>query len=125
MSSTASSATCSDRRARGQATVELAVAFPFVVAALLLVLQVGLVVRAQVLVVHAAREAARAAAVGERAPPPDGLDPARTTVDVLGGGGPGSRVTARVTHRLRTDAPLLGPLLPDLDLRGEATMRVE
>ncbi len=120
MSSTASSA-----RSRGQATVELAVAFPFVVAALLLVLQVGLVVRAQVLVVHAAREAARAAAVGEPLPPPDGLDPARTTVDVGGGGGPGSRVTARVTHRLRTDAPLIGPLVPDLDLRGEATMRVE
>jgi hypothetical protein len=113
------------RRARGQATVELAVAFPFVVAALLLVLQVGLVVRAQVLVVHAAREAARAAAVGEEPPPPDGLDPARTTVEVLGGGPPGSRVTARVTHRLRTDAPLIGSFLPDLDLRGEATMRVE
>jgi len=113
------------RRARGQATVELAVAFPFVIAALLLVLQVGLVVRAQVLVVHVAREAARAAAVGERAPPPTGLDPARTTVEVLGGGGAGSQVTARVTHRLRTDAPLIGPLLPDLDLRGEATMRVE
>jgi hypothetical protein len=30
-----------------------------------------------------------------------------------------------VTHRLRTDAPLIGPLVPDLDLRGEATMRVE
>src|SRR5687767_8032990 len=48
------------RASRGQATVELAVSLPFVVAALLLVLQVGLVVRAQVLVVHAAREAARA-----------------------------------------------------------------
>ena len=126
--STVSSTACSAgsrRRAKGQATVELAVAFPFVVAALLFVLQVGLVVRAQLLVVHAAREAARAAAVGDRPPPLDGVDPARTTVELLGGGAPGARVTARVTHRLRTDAPLIGPLVPDVELRGEATMRVE
>ena len=121
MSSTASSAR-SRRRARGQATVELAVSLPFVVAALLLVLQVGLVVRAQVLVVHAAREAARAAAVGERPPPPDGLDPARTELEVVGAG---PRVAAHVTYRLQTDVPLVGPLLPDVELRGEATMRVE
>ena len=121
MSSTASSA-----RSSGQATVELAVSLPFVVAALLLVLQVGLVVRAQVLVVHAAREAARAAAVGEAPPPPDGLDPARTTVVVAGAGGDaGSRLTASVVHRLATDVPLVGPLLPDVELRGTATMRVE
>ena len=124
MSSTASSAR--SRRARGQATVELAVSLPFVVAALLLVLQVGLVVRAQVLVVHAARESARAAAVAERPPPPDGLDPARTSVELAGAGGDaGSRVTATVVHHLATDVPLLGSVLPDIDLRGEATMRVE
>ena len=126
--STVCSTTCStsSRRSRGQATVELALAFPFVVAALLLVLQVGLVVRAQVLVVHAAREGARAAAVGEGPPPLDGLDPARTTVELVGAGGPpGSRVTARVTYHLRTDVPLIGGFVPDLDLRGVATMRVE
>ena len=110
---------------RGQATVELAVTLPFVVVALLLVLQVGLVVRAQVLVVHAAREAARAAAVGEAPPPPDGLDPGRTTVAVTVGGDPGGRVTAVVTCRVGTDVPLVGAVLPELELRGAATMRVE
>ena len=82
--------------------------------ALLLVLQVGLVVRAQVLVVHAAREAARAAAVGEGPPPLDGLDPARTTVEVAGAGGaPGGRVTA--TRHVTGCAPMCrwsGPSCP-------------
>ena len=114
------------RRARGQATVELALALPFVVACLLLVVQVGLVVRAQVLVIHGAREAARTAAVGEVPPPPDGLDPARTVVEVRRTGrDAGDRVTAVVVHRVPTDLPLIGPLLPDLELRGRATMRVE
>jgi hypothetical protein len=114
------------RGARGQSTVELALALPFVVAALLLVVQVGLVVGAQVLVVHAAREAARAAAVGEPPPPPDGLDPARATVALDGAGGPpGSRVTATVTYTARTDIPLVGRFVPDVELRGAATMRVE
>ena len=48
---------------RGQAMVETALVLPLVVLFLLAVVQVGLVVRAQVLVTHAAREAARAAAV--------------------------------------------------------------
>ncbi len=47
----------------GQATVELVLVLPVVVLALLLVIQVGLIARAQVLVVNAAREGARAAAV--------------------------------------------------------------
>jgi hypothetical protein len=109
-------------RERGQATVELALAVPFVVLALLLVVQVALVARAQVLVVHAAREAARSAAVGEPSPPLDGLEPARTDISTTRRGG---RVVAVVTYHLRTDLPLVGPLLPDLDLRGSATMRVE
>jgi hypothetical protein len=112
------------RRDRGQATVELALTLPFVVVAVLVVLQVGVVVRAQVLVVHAAREAARAAAVGERPPPPDGLDPARTSVAIRPAAG-GGRVDAEVTYRAETDLPLIGAVLPDLVLRGGATMRVE
>lgn len=112
-------------RNRGQATVELALALPFVAAALLLVVQVGLVVRAQVLVVHAAREAARAAVVGDEPPPLDGLDPARARIELGGGGRTGTRTTATVTYRYRTDVPLVGALVPDVELRGAATMRVE
>src|SRR5207247_8954779 len=47
----------------GQAAVELALVLPLVALLLLVLVQVGLVVRDQVLVVHAAREAAREAAV--------------------------------------------------------------
>lgn len=110
------------RSDRGQASVELALCLPVVALALLLVVQVSVVARAQVLVVHAAREAARAAAVGDRPPAPDGLDPARTEVEVEAAGG---RAVVNVTYRYETDVPLVGMLLPDLDLRGAATMRVE
>ena len=47
----------------GQATVEFAFLLPLVVLAALAVIQIGLVVRDQMGVVHAAREAARAASV--------------------------------------------------------------
>ena len=47
----------------GQATVEFAFLLPLVVFAALAVIQIGLVVRDQMDVVHAAREAARAASV--------------------------------------------------------------
>jgi hypothetical protein len=108
---------------RGQATVELALCLPFVATALLLVVQVGLVAHTEVLVVHAAREAARAAAVGAPVPPPDGLDPSRTSVvvEALSGG----RVRATVRYRTPTDVPLVGPLVGDLALAAEATMRDE
>jgi uncharacterized protein (DUF697 family) len=110
-------------RDRGQATVELALCLPFVAMALLLVVQVGLVVHTEVLVVHAAREAARAAAVGAPVPPPDGLDPSRTSVVVEAL--PGGRVRATVRYRTPTDVPLVGPLIGDIALAAEATMRDE
>src|SRR5215831_11616137 len=50
-------------RESGQSTVEFAFVLPLVVLAALAVIQVGLVVRDQLGVVHAAREAARAASV--------------------------------------------------------------
>jgi len=117
---------------RGQATVELALCLPLVLLAVLLVVQVGLVVRDQLRVVHAAREAARQAAVdpsvdGARAAAIAGarLDAGRTTVQLSGGGGPGSRITAVVAYRAPTDVPLVGSLVPDPTLKAEVTMRVE
>lgn len=117
---------------RGQAAVELALVLPVVLLVLLLVVQVGLVGRDQVLVVHAAREAARAAAVGEpdaqvraaaaRAGP---LVASRLRVTVERRGGPGGDVTVRISYRCPTDLPLIGPLVPDLDLQAEVVMRQE
>lgn len=121
------------RRAdEGQAAVELALVLPLVVALLLAVVQVGLIVRDQVLVVHAAREAAREAAVDpdpaaalRAAADGSGLRASRLHVRVTGRAGPGSRVRVEVRYRAATDVPLVGVALGELDLTGAAAMRVE
>jgi Flp pilus assembly protein TadG len=117
---------------RGQATVEAALVLPLVVTLLLAVIQVGLLVRAEVLVTHAAREAARAAAVdadpqaaARAASAATALEPKRMTVNVQGRNGPGSRVRVEVTYTAPTDVPLVGGLLGDVTLKATATMRVE
>jgi len=114
----------------GQATAELALVLPVVVLVILLVVQVGQVVRHQVLVVHVAREVARAAAVSPV--PPDaaevaersGLDPARLgiTVDPPDAGG---YVAAQVSYRVPTDVALVGVLVPEVTLGAEAYMLAE
>ena len=115
---------------RGQATVELALGFPLVCLAMLLLVQVAVVVRDQVAVVHAAREAARAAAVSAdpvgdggragRAALPAGAAGATVRVEA----GP-TRVRAVVRLTVHTDVPLAGALVPDVDVEGVAVMQVE
>lgn len=116
----------------GQSTVELALVLPVLLVLVLGIVQVGLVVRDHVRVVHAAREGARAAAVSsdpaaaEQAVAANaGLAPDRLRVVTSGRGARGSAVTVSVTYRASTDLPLVGPLLPDLELDAAATMRVE
>ena len=118
-------------RQRGQAAVELALVLPLVLLLFLGLAQVGLVVRDDVLVVHAAREAARRAAV-------DRADGAPRTAAVAGSGLTSSRldvqtrrdeaagtVTETLRYRSPTGLPLIGPLLPDVTLEAKATMREE
>ena len=117
----------------GQATVELVLSLPVVLLVLLLVVQVGVVARSQVLVVDAARQGARSAAVGAsvaevsaaaRATP--GLEGGRLRVTVTGAGGaPGSDVAVTVRYREPTDVALVGGLLPDRELTATVTMRLE
>lgn len=116
------------RGARGQATVELALGLPLVMLLLMLVLQVGLVARDQVAVVHAAREAARAASVDPE--PRAALEAARRTlgsadVDVAPRPDVGEELRVEVRYRSRTRVPIVGRLLPDPLLRAHAVMRVE
>lgn len=116
----------------GQATVELALALPVIALLMLLVAQLGLVVRDQLLVVHAAREAARRAAVDPadpngrsaalRAGP---LDADRLQVRITRPPAEGGEVRVRLSYRSPTAAPIIGPLLPDILLRGGASMRRE
>ena len=116
----------------GQASVELALVLPLVVVLLLAVAQLGLLVRDQILVVHAAREAAREAAVDASPNAPrraalasSTLADSRLTVSSTGRGAAGSRVRVEVAYRAPTAVPLLGAAVRDLTLRASATMRVE
>lgn len=120
------------RGAPGQATVELALTLPVVAGLLVVLVQVGLVVRDQVLVVHAAREAARAAAVTadpsaarQAAIASGGLDPAHLAVRTVGRAGPGSDVTAEVSYDALIRFPLLAAAVPQVRLTASTTMRVE
>ena len=120
----------SGRRRSGQATVELALGFPVVLIGILLVLQLALVGRDQLLVSHATREAARTAAVDPRPgagrdgalAATTGLDPDRLTVDSRRRG---ERVQVTLRYRSRTALPVVGALVPDPMLRAAVTMRIE
>ena len=101
------SSTRSDRRAsdRGQATVELALCLPFLCLVLLGSVQVAIVVRDQLAIGLAAREAARAAAVsadtgaGHDAAARTGIDMDRAGVTITDDG---ITVTASITYRVPT-----------------------
>ena len=115
------------RRDRGQATVELALALPLLCLLLLGVVQVAVVTRDRLAVQLAAREAARAAAAS--------TDPGRAVaagtaavslaplqVRVVERAG---TVVATATYTDPTDVPLIGALLPDVTVTATVTMAVE
>lgn len=117
---------------RGQATVEFALVLPLLCLFLLMVVQVGLVAKDQVLVHHAAREAARAAAVDptvsaarSAATRAGGLEAGRMTVSLSGGNRRGEVTSATVTYRAPTTVPLVGRMVGDIALSATVTMRVE
>lgn len=114
----------------GQAAVELALVLPFACLVLLALVQVGLVVHAQLLVVHATREGVRAAAVDPNPSAPFvaaagsvPLDQRRLDVDVEPAGD--GRVRVEVRYEMPTDVPIVGALIGDIDLSAAAVMRIE
>jgi hypothetical protein len=116
----------------GQASVELALLLPVIALLALVLVQVGLVVRAQVLVTHASREGARAAAVSpEAAAAREAVEaslpyaPARIDVRVRGRHETGDRITVEVRLQVPTEVPLIGQLVADVPLLATTTMRVE
>lgn len=118
----------------GQAAVELALTLPLVALLLLGLAQITLVARDQLLVVHAAREGAREAAVdrtggaaGARAAAVrgSGLKEGRLEVETSHIGRGSDMVLVRVKYRSQTDLPLVGSLLPDVQMRAKAAMRSE
>jgi hypothetical protein len=112
----------------GQATVELALLLPLFFALLVLLFQIALVARDEVLVIHAARVAVREASVTDdraqiEATAKHTLPGAR--VRVLRRGRVGEPVEVEVVYASPTDMPIVGALLPDVTLRAHAVMRVE
>ncbi len=112
----------------GQSTVEFALILPLLVAFLVLLFGVARISSDQLLVVHAARDAAREATVSSdlarvRAAAQRTLPGA--SVRVLRRGSVGDAVDVEVTYVSHTDWPVIGPLLPDVTLRAHAVMRVE
>jgi hypothetical protein len=117
------------RSEHGQASVELALVLPLVLTLALALVQIGLVARDTVRVAHAARSAARAAAVGfddstvrRAAIEGSGLSAARLSVVITR---TGEWVTVEVSYRSPTDVPLVGTIAPAVVLRDQLTMRVE
>lgn len=114
--------------ARGQAVVELALVVPVVVLFAMLVLQIGLVMRDQIALIHGCGAAARAASISP--------DPDTTAADVVGGIAAISTATVAtgtadglitVTAKLTsiTDLPIIGFLVPDVDLTASATYEIQ
>lgn len=118
------------RRQRGQASVELALALPLVALILLAVVQIALVLHAQLLVTHAAREAARAASVSDQ--------PTRAARDAALGAGPfapdrldvtsspaGANIRVSVFYRFPLNVPLVSRLFPSISLSDYCEMARE
>lgn len=103
---------------------------PVVVVLVLVVVQVGHVVRHRVLVAHTAREVVRAAAVSPQAPTATevadrhGLDPGRLRVVVDPPDADGF-VRAEVSYDVATAVALVGPLVGDVTVDAEAHMAAE
>lgn len=120
------------RAERGQATVELALALPILALFLAAIVEVGLIVSDQARLWHAAREAARVAAVD-----PDLEDvraaaerPGLRPLDVSASPAPqwrrqGDPVSVEVRYTPRSRLPLFGVLVDRVELSASGVMRIE
>lgn len=112
--------------------MELSLILPVLALLALFVGQVGVVATDAVLVHHAAREAARAAAVEPEvgvataaAQGAAGLVSDRMTVNLSGGRSVGDSLRVTVRYSAPTQVPMVGRLIGDIDLSSTVTIRVE
>jgi hypothetical protein len=115
---------------RGQATVELAMLLPVVVMVLLVVLQVALVARDRLAVVHSTRVVARTVIVdpspeaAARSLRAQGGAAASGRVSLSGSLRPGGLATVTVSMPA-SRAPIIGRVVADVTLRERLTVYVE
>ena len=117
----------------GQASVELALTLPVLAVFVLAIVQAVVIGRDHLLVAHAARGAAREAAVDQRpaairkaalsAAP--ALKPARVSTEASYGRGSPDIVTVSIRYRAPTVVMVVGSLLPDVVVEAKAAFRVE
>jgi hypothetical protein len=116
----------------GQATLELALGLPLLALLLAGLVEVGLLVSDQTRIWHAAREGARVAIVDPDAADAvaaaerSGLKPLEVEISPA----PqfrrqGDALTLKVAYAPRARVPLFGILLRRLELKAQATMRIE
>ena len=112
--------------------METALVLPFVMAMVLVLVQVGLLVRDHILIVHATRDAARAAAVepttesaASAALAATGLDPGRLQVETSGSRTAGGLLRVTVRYRPEPAVPIVGRFFPSMALEEALTIRVE
>src|SRR4051812_43537165 len=120
------------RREGGQATVELALLLPLVAFLIAALVEVGVIAVDEIRLWHAAREAARVAAVD---PDPDairaaaersGLSSLQLSVQPeMRSRRMGDPVTVSVSFDPQTIVPMIGDLIVGGDLHARATMRIE
>jgi Flp pilus assembly protein TadG len=114
--------------------VEFALALPLVLILALAILQVGLLVKDQLVIEGSARAGARQGAVSREdadviravKEAAVGLDPSRLEVRIDREQGAGSSVAVRIVYRAPVVVPLVAWLFPDVvDLGAKAIMRQE
>jgi len=121
-------------RERGSATVEFVLVLPLVLTVAVAILQLGLLVKDQLIVQESARAGARQASVStddatviqaadDAAP---SLDEAKLDVTVQRDPGAGAPVTVAVTYHAEVTLPIISWLFPStVDLSSTAVMRGE
>lgn len=122
------------RDARGSATVEFALVLPLLLIVCLALVQVGILVRDQLVLVSAARAAAREAAVTDREEDvrrameeaAATIDASRVEMSVSREGGQGGSVAVELRYAGQVSVPFVAWLFPDsIPMSGRATMRQE
>ncbi|HEX2054304.1 MAG TPA: TadE/TadG family type IV pilus assembly protein [Actinomycetota bacterium] len=117
------------RQQQGQSTVEFALVLPLVLLLILGLLQIGVLVRDQILVLGAAREGVREAIVnsdrGAISAAADGAAPGlELSVQVSRGTKRGDAAKVQVSAA-PAKLPLVGSIVEGMTLKASATMRME